>query len=75
MRREAFNAVSGSGTVLAMFLLLFLSMLIGWFIGGPDRETRRILAISIGMRNVIVVLYLARYCFAGTNVYMIPIVY
>ena len=75
MRREAFNAISGSGTVLAMFLLLLLSMLIGWFIGGPDREIRRIVATSTGMRNVIVVLYLARYCFADTNVYMIPIVY
>jgi BASS family bile acid:Na+ symporter len=75
MRREAFNAVRGSETVLAMFLLLLLSMLIGWFIGGRDRETRRILATCTGMRNVIVVLYLARYCFPGTNVYMIPIVY
>ena len=75
MRREAFHAISGSGTVLAMFLLLLLSMLIGWFIGGPDREIRRIVATSTGMRNVIVVLYLARYCFADTNVYMIPIVY
>jgi BASS family bile acid:Na+ symporter len=75
MRREAFNAIRGSGTVLAMFLLLLLSMLIGWLIGGPDNETRRILATSTGMRNVIVVLYLARYCFANTNVYMIPIVY
>jgi BASS family bile acid:Na+ symporter len=75
MRREALNAIRGSGTILAMFLLLLLSMLIGWAIGGPDRETRRILATSTGMRNVIVVLYLARYCFPGTNVYMIPIVY
>jgi BASS family bile acid:Na+ symporter len=75
MRRDAFNAISGSGTVLAMFLLLLLSMLVGWFIGGPDRETRRILATSTGMRNVIVVLYIARYCFADTNVFMIPIVY
>jgi BASS family bile acid:Na+ symporter len=75
IRREAFNAIRGSETVLAMFLLLILSMLIGWFIGGSDRETRRILATSTGMRNVIVVLYLARYCFPGTNVYMIPIVY
>ena len=75
MRREALHVIRGSGTVLAMFLLLVISMLIGWWIGGPDRETRRILATSTGMRNVIVVLYLARFCFADTNVYMIPIVY
>ena len=75
VRRQAFNAIRGGGTVLAMLLLLLLSMLIGWLIGGPDRETRRILATSTGMRSVIVVLYIARYCFPGTNVYMVPIVY
>ena len=31
--------------------------------------------LHCGMRSVIVVLYIARYCFPGTNVYMIPIVY
>jgi hypothetical protein len=75
VRREAFNAIRGGGTILAMLLLLLLSMLIGWLIGGPDRESRRVLATSTGMRSVIVVLYVARYCFPGTNVYMIPIVY
>jgi hypothetical protein len=58
-----------------MILLLFLAMLIDWLIGGPDRETRRVLATSTGMRSVIVVLYIARYCFPGTNVHLIPIVY
>jgi predicted Na+-dependent transporter len=75
VRREAFNTIRGHGTVLAMLLLLLLSMLIGWLIGGPDLESRRVLATSTGMRSVIVVLYVARYCFPGTNVYMIPIVY
>ncbi len=75
MRRGALNAIRGRGTILAMLLLLLLSMLIGWLIGGPDRESRRVLATSSGMRSVIVVLYVARYCFPGTNVYMIPIVY
>jgi BASS family bile acid:Na+ symporter len=75
VRRQALNAILGRGTVLAMILLLLLSMLIGWLIGGRDREIRRVLATSTGMRSVIVVLYIARYCFPGTNVYMIPIVY
>jgi bile acid:Na+ symporter, BASS family len=75
MRRQAFYAISGGGTVLAIFLLQLLSMLIGWMLGGPDRETRRILATSTGMRSVIVVLYVARYCFPGTNVYMVALVY
>ena len=75
VRRQALHAILGHGTVLAMVLLLLLSMLIGWLIGGRDREIRRVLATSTGMRSVIVVLYISRYCFPGTNVYMIPIVY
>ena len=74
-RRSALLAIAGRGTILAMFLLLVLSMLLVWFLGGPDRESRRILATATGMRSVIVVLYVARYCFPGTNVYMVPIVY
>jgi len=74
-RREALLAIAGRGTLLAMFLLLVISMLIGWFTGGPDGDSRRVLATTTGMRSVIVVLYIARYCFPGTNIYMVPIVY
>jgi hypothetical protein len=74
-RRAALVAIASHGTILAMFLLLVVSMLLGWFLGGPDRESRRVLATATGMRSVIVVLYIARYCFPGTNVYMVPIVY
>lgn len=74
-RREALYSIAGRGTILAMFLLLIMSMIIGWLIGGPDNESRRVLATSTGMRSVIVVLYIARYCFPGTHIYMIPIVY
>src|SRR4030095_8655627 len=56
-RREALYAIAGRGTILAMLLLLVLSMLIGWLIGGPDLESRRVLATASGMRSVIVVLY------------------
>jgi bile acid:Na+ symporter, BASS family len=74
-RREALHAIAGRGTILAMLLLLVLSLLIGWFTGGPDGESRRVLATCTSMRSVVVVLYVARFCFPGTNVYMIPIVY
>jgi BASS family bile acid:Na+ symporter len=75
VRHDALNAMRGSGTLLAMLLLLLCSMSIGWLIGGPDRETRRILATATGMRSVVVVLYVARCCYPGTSVYMIPLVY
>jgi bile acid:Na+ symporter, BASS family len=75
LRSQAFDAIRGRGTILALALLLLLSMLIGWLIGGPDPESRRVLATSTSMRSVIVVLYVARYCFPGTSVHMVPLVY
>jgi bile acid:Na+ symporter, BASS family len=75
VRAQAFGVIRGGGAILAMVLLLLFSMLIGWLIGGPDPESRRVLATSTSMRSVIVVLYVARYCFPGTNVYMVPVAY
>jgi BASS family bile acid:Na+ symporter len=75
VRKEAFAAIKGGGAVLAMAILLLVSMAIGWFIGGPDPDSRRVVATTTGMRSVIVVLYVARSCFPGTNVFMVPIVY
>jgi BASS family bile acid:Na+ symporter len=74
IRRQALHAIAGRGTILAMFLLLASSFLIGWMIGG-DTDMRRVLATSTSMRNVVIVLYIARYCFPETSVYMVPIVY
>jgi bile acid:Na+ symporter, BASS family len=74
-RREALYAIAGRGTILAMLLLLVSSMVIGWFVAGRDGEARRVLATATGMRSVVVVLYIARYCFPGTKIYMVPIVY
>lgn len=74
VRRQALQAIAGHGTILAIVLLFVSSMLIGWMIGG-DPDMRRVLATSTSMRNVVIVLYIARYCFPGTNVYMIPIAY
>jgi BASS family bile acid:Na+ symporter len=74
VRRQALHAIAGHGTILAMVILLLSSMLIGWMIS-KDADTRRVLATSTSMRNVVIVLYIARYCFPGTSVYMVPIVY
>jgi len=75
VRQEALNAIKGGGAILAMGILLLASMTIGWFIGGPDPDSRRVVATTTGMRSVIVVLYVARSCFPGTNVFMAPIAY
>jgi BASS family bile acid:Na+ symporter len=60
----AFMVVSGAarkaaageiGVVAVAVILLFIvvSMAIGWFIGGPARETRQVLATATGIRNVV----------------------
>lgn len=74
VRRQALEAIAGRGTILAMVLLLLSSMLIGWFVGN-DTDTRRVLVPSTSMRNVVIVLYISRYCFPATTVHLVPIVY
>jgi predicted Na+-dependent transporter len=75
VRTEAYTSIRDGGAVAAMFPLLILSMLIGWLIGGPDRESRRVLATATGMRSIVVVLYVARYCFPSTDVHAVPVAY
>src|SRR5260370_17299610 len=67
VRREALNTIRGRGTIVAMLLLLLLSMLIGWLIGGTDRESRRVLATSTGMSLLILVLYAPRFSLPATH--------
>jgi bile acid:Na+ symporter, BASS family len=74
MRRQALFEIAGHGTILALVLLFVSSMLIGWMIG-EDADTRRVLATSTSMRNIVIVLYIARFCFPKTNVHLVPIVY
>jgi BASS family bile acid:Na+ symporter len=74
MRREAFRTL-GHELVIALFALLLISMAVGWWFGGPDRESRRLMATSTSMRNIVVTFFIARYWFPGTPVYMVPIAY
>ena len=50
IKKEAMGAV-GKEAVLAMLLFIILSRVIGWWMGGPERGNRRVLAIATSMRN------------------------
>ena len=50
MNKEAMRSLGGQD-LLALLLLVVLSMVIGWWLGGPERGNRRVLAISTSMRN------------------------
>ena len=57
-RKEAMNAV-GKEALLYMLLFIIISMAVGWFMGGPAQETRRVLATVTGMRHVALSLLIA----------------
>jgi BASS family bile acid:Na+ symporter len=49
--RQAATAALGSGEVEAMLGFVVATMIAGWLGGGPDRETRQVLASASSMRN------------------------
>ncbi|HEV3091741.1 MAG TPA: bile acid:sodium symporter [Candidatus Cybelea sp.] len=44
--------IYGSHAMWATLCLVLLSLGTGWLLGGPERSTRRILAIGTGLRNI-----------------------
>jgi BASS family bile acid:Na+ symporter len=58
----------GVPTLAAMVSLVIGSMTIGWFLGGPQRKNRRILATGTSMRNVALCAVIAIENFPGTKV-------
>jgi BASS family bile acid:Na+ symporter len=58
LRKEAMNAV-GKEALLYMLLFIIISMAVGWFMGGPAKETRPVLATVTGMRHIALCLIIA----------------
>ncbi len=50
LKKEAMGAVGKTG-LLAMVAFIIFSMIIGWWMGGPEKGNRRVLAIATSMRN------------------------
>ena len=63
-RKGAMKAV-GTGGLLYMSILIVVSMATGWLMGGPNRETKPVLATVTGMRNVALCLLIALDTFPG----------
>lgn len=72
IRKQATNAIGTEG-VLFMLVLILLSMAVGWFAGGPDRDTRRIFATASSVRNVALCLIIALESFPDSR-YYVPLV-
>jgi len=65
-RREARETLTLS-SILGIAILIVLSMAVGWILGGPDRGTRTIMAVSTSMRNAAVCALVAIRSYEGTS--------
>ncbi|HKP29974.1 MAG TPA: bile acid:sodium symporter, partial [Gemmatimonadales bacterium] len=52
-------SVFGTGGILAGLLLIALGFVAGWLLGGPDRDTRSVLALGTAQRNIAAALVVA----------------
>jgi bile acid:Na+ symporter, BASS family len=67
LRKEAMHSL-GKGALLSMLLFIGISMAVGWFMGGPAKQTRQVLATVTGMRHVSLCLLIALNTFPGPEV-------
>ena len=51
LRKEAFQAV-GQDALFAIVIFIIISMIAGWYMGGPHKETRPVFATISSMRNI-----------------------
>ena len=54
----------GSGSILAVIVLLTVAMAAGYLLGGPDKRTKRTLAMASGQRNMAAAFVIATSSFA-----------
>jgi bile acid:Na+ symporter, BASS family len=57
-----------------MLLLVLIGTLVGWFLGGPDKETRKALAFSTPQRNTGIAMVIASANFAGSPAVTVTVV-
>ena len=66
--------VFGTRGILAGLLFIALGFGIGWLLGGPDGDTRRVLALGTGQRNIAAALVVASQSFSDPKVIVMVIV-
>ena len=66
--------VFGTRGILAGLLFIALGFGIGWLLGGPDNDTRRVLALGTGQRNIAAALVVGSQSFSDPKVVVMVIV-
>jgi BASS family bile acid:Na+ symporter len=67
-------AVFGTGGILAGLLFLAAGYGIGWLLGGPGADTRRVLGLGTAQRNIAAALVVAGQSFDDPNVVVMVVV-
>ena len=67
-------AVFGTGGILAGLLFLAAGYGIGWVLGGPAADTRRVLGLGTAQRNIAAALVVSRQSFDDPNVVVMVVV-
>jgi BASS family bile acid:Na+ symporter len=67
-------AVFGTGGILAGLLFLAVGYGIGWTLGGPTADTRRVLGLGTAQRNIAAALVVSRQSFDDPNVVVMVVV-
>ena len=68
VKTAAAKAIAGGGALFGLTLFILGAMMLGWFFGGSDRETRGVMSLSCGLRNFAVCLAIATHSFPDNNV-------
>ena len=66
--------VFGTRGILAGVLFIALGFAIGWLLGGPDADTRRVMALGTSQRNIAAALVVASQSFSDPKVVVMVIV-
>lgn len=74
MKKQAVRAIGVSG-MAAMLILILVSMVIGWVLGGPDKNNRRVLATGTSMRNAAIGLLIAQQSLPDTGVDVVVVAF
>jgi len=67
-------AVFGTRGILAGLLFIAIGFAIGWFLGGPDLNTRRVLAVGTSQRNIAAALVVGSQSFSDPKVVVMVVV-
>ena len=66
--------VFGTGGILAGLLFIALGLGTGWLLGGPNADTKRVMALGTGQRNIAAALVVASQSFSDAKVVVMVIV-